>query len=367
MQKKTIVVSAVNLVSGGTLTILRQCLEELSKRSEYRVVAIVHDKKLCEYENIEYIELPEIKKSWLRRVSFEYFELKKLSKQLNAYLWLSLHDMTPNVVAEHRVVYCHNSTLFFRLKFQDLKFDYKVVLFALFYKYLYRINIKKNDYVIVQQNWLRDEFSRIYKIDKSKIIVAYANSEQVSISEVVEKQKPVHKFFYPSFSRQFKNFEIVCQAVELLIRRDVFDFKVILTIDGTENSYARWVVDKYKYLENIDFVGLIPSNKMAECYENIDCLIFPSRLESWGLPISEFGIYGKPMLLADLPYAHETANGLSNICYFDPYNAFVLSEIMGQLINGDFSLCRKSSYSYLIESPFTKSWKELFSQILKHV
>lgn len=366
MQKKTIVVSAVNLVSGGALTILRQCLEELSKRNEYRIVAIVHDKKLCEYEKIEYIELPEVKKSWLRRVNFEYFGLKKLSKQLNAYLWLSLHDMTPNVVAKHRAVYCHNSTPFFRLKFQDLKFDYKVVLFALFYKYLYRINIKKNDYVIVQQNWLRDEFSRIYQIDKSKIIVAYANSEQISVSEAIEEQKRVRKFFYPSLSRPFKNFEIVCQAVEWLVRRDVSDFEVILTIDGTENSYAKWVVNKYKYLKNINFIGLIPSDKIAEYYENVDCLIFSSRLESWGLPISEFGIYGKPMLLADLPYAHETANELSNIYYFDPHNAFVLSELMEQLINGDFSLLRKNSSNYFIELPFTKSWEELFSQILEH-
>ena len=42
---KTIVVSAVNIRKGGTLTILRNCLEYLSglaQSGNYRVVALVH-------------------------------------------------------------------------------------------------------------------------------------------------------------------------------------------------------------------------------------------------------------------------------------------------------------------------------------
>nr|WP_305049835.1 hypothetical protein [Elizabethkingia bruuniana] len=44
---KTIVVSAINLNVGGTLTILRDCLSFLSEFSiekNYRVIAIVHKK-----------------------------------------------------------------------------------------------------------------------------------------------------------------------------------------------------------------------------------------------------------------------------------------------------------------------------------
>lgn len=46
---KTIVVSAVNIRKGGTLTILRNCLEYLSglaQSGNYRVVALVHKKNL---------------------------------------------------------------------------------------------------------------------------------------------------------------------------------------------------------------------------------------------------------------------------------------------------------------------------------
>ena len=47
--KKTIVVSAVSLRKGGTLTILRNCLEYLStlaQTGECRIVALVHKKEL---------------------------------------------------------------------------------------------------------------------------------------------------------------------------------------------------------------------------------------------------------------------------------------------------------------------------------
>ena len=55
---KTIVISAVNLRKGGTLTILRNCLEYLStlaQTGEYRIVALVHRKELALYPVIVYI------------------------------------------------------------------------------------------------------------------------------------------------------------------------------------------------------------------------------------------------------------------------------------------------------------------------
>ena len=71
-EKKTIVISAVNLRKGGTLTILRDCLQYLSQlvqESDYRVVALVHKRELCDYDGIEYIEMPDIIKGWGKSLS----------------------------------------------------------------------------------------------------------------------------------------------------------------------------------------------------------------------------------------------------------------------------------------------------------
>ena len=45
--------------------------------------------------------------------------------------------------------------------FISLFFDKNFVLQNLFYKFIYKINIKRNNFVIVQQNWLKREFKKI--------------------------------------------------------------------------------------------------------------------------------------------------------------------------------------------------------------
>ena len=173
-------------------------------------------------------------------------------------------------------------------------------------------------------------------------------------------------FFFNSFPREFKNFEVICQAADLLNGYKDFDddWNVYLTIDGTENVYSRSVVDKYRNNPHIHFIGLISREKCEEYYKTTEVLIFPSRLETWGLPISEYKMYGKKMILADLPYAHETANGAKEVSFYDPTNAEQLAGIMKNVI-------LESNYGFLslpksdIEAPYCSSWGELFQIILK--
>ncbi len=131
---RTIVVSAVNLVEAGTLAILRDCLSYLStlaEQGEYRVVAVVYKKELADFPHIEYIETQWPKKRWLNRLWYEYVSMRKISKELApVYLWLSLHDTSPSVIAERQAVYCHNSFSFYRWKMHDWIFAPKIAMFG---------------------------------------------------------------------------------------------------------------------------------------------------------------------------------------------------------------------------------------------
>lgn len=340
--KPTIVVSAVNLVEGGTLTILQQCLSCLDTyyTDKYNVVALVHRKELFNYEHVKYIEFPWVKKRWVRRIYFEYIYCWRLSKRLKPYLWFALHDITPNVSADLRVVYCHNPSPFLKTSLKLLKYNYKEFLFSLFYRWIYRINIKQNDIVIVQQEWLKRAFAEMFDIPLERIIISrpisIASSQLYSNGSKRNKNKEV-LFFYPSFPRSFKNFEVVCEACRLLEIADIKGFKIVITIKGDENAYAKDIYKKYGNLKNLVFTGVLHKDEVKEIYAKTDCLVFPSKLETWGLPISEFAIYGKPMIIADLPYAHETAAGADKVCFFNPNSASSLQEAMLQILNKDLS------------------------------
>ena len=171
---KTIVVSAVNIRKGGTLTILRDCLSYLSTlpKDGFRVVALVHRKELVLYPGIEYQEFPDTIKSWGRRLWCEYVTMHSVSKRLAPVdLWLSLHDTTPRVKAERQAVYCQTSFPFLKWKWKDLKYDFKIVLFSLLTKYAYKVNIARNRYLVVQAQWLREGFSDMFNLSEDHFIV----------------------------------------------------------------------------------------------------------------------------------------------------------------------------------------------------
>ena len=50
--QKHLVISAVNIRKGGTLTVLRDCLGYLSSCREYKVTALVHSRGLCDFPGI---------------------------------------------------------------------------------------------------------------------------------------------------------------------------------------------------------------------------------------------------------------------------------------------------------------------------
>jgi len=370
---KTIVVSAVNLKVGGTLTILRGCLQYLSSLAEtgkFRIVALVYQKELALFPNIEYIEMQWPKKNWLYRLWCEYVTMKKISKQLSpVYLWLSLHDATPNVVAERRVVYCHNSFPYYKWKLREWWFAPKIVLFALFTKYIYRQNMDKNMYVIVQQEWMKKDFVHSFGLKAASIIVApppvLPAQKIIASTETNTSGMGSYSFLFAAAPDSHKNFECICQATKLLIEQsEVRDFKVYITVKGNENKYAKWLYRKWgKGISQLVFSGYLDKKTLYDYYGQCNCLIFPSKVETWGLPVTEFAAYDKPMLLADLPYAHETASGCHQLAFFNPDDPQELAGQMKRLIQGedDFLI---TAATITIPDPVARSWHELFDILL---
>ena len=366
--KPTIVISAINIFEGGALVVLTECLAALEAHfsDDYRIVALVHRSSLFDLKYIELLEFPKSRSSYVLRCYYEYVIFKKLSKQLKANLWFSLHDMTPRVTARIRAVYCHNPSPFYQSRLKDWRLSPTVALFSVFYKYLYRINIQQNNYVVVQQNWLAKAFAHNYNLEDSKLLVAKPLYDmKVSAIEYKTKEENAsYSFFYPAYPRVFKNHELICEAVKKLNEAGVNDFEVYLTIDGSEDAYAHMIVKKYDYLSQLKFIGRIDRNEVQRYYEKTDALLFPSKLETWGLPISEFSAYDKPILAADLPYAYETGDKATKIAFFNSEDPFCLVGQMQRLIKGDEAFLSAGQEQ---KSPYQQSdsWLKLFNILLK--
>lgn len=355
--KKKLVVSAVNLIEGGTLTVLRECLRVAVSDlgNEWDIVALVHDKNLIgDLPTVQCIEFPKAKRSWLWRLYYELHMFKSLSKRLDADIWLSLHDITPNVCARRQVVYCHNPSPFYRLTLRESLLDPTFFVFNKLYSFIYKLNIQRNYHVVVQQKWLREEFMQRYGVDS--VVVAHPVA---SISSVARERRcsDVTVFLFPALSRFFKNFEVICEAVALLVGKGVKQFEVRLTIDGKENRYSVGLFKRFSDLDAIRFIGRQNQMQMAAQYKAADCLLFPSRLETWGLPITEAKGLQMPMLVADVPYAHETVGTYDKVRFFPATDATTLATLMEEFIVG------RLRFDHVVgadpAAPFAKDWRDL--------
>lgn len=363
MKKKTIVISGINMVEGGIFTILDNCLQKISdysQKKELKIIALVHDKSKFNYPNIEYIGFPKSKKYWLYRLYYEYFYFKKLSKKIKPDVWLSLHDVSPNVMAKKRFVYCHHPTIFYKPSFKDWKFDYKIGVFSLLYKYLYQINIKKNQAVLVQQHWIKKEFEKLFSIQNVVVckpeIVPFSQEKEVDLED-----SKIH-FFYPLIGRSFKNLECIGEAIKLLPENIKSKITIHISIAKGDSKYANYILSKYTST-SINYIGKKSREEVFGYYKKMDCLLFPSKLETWGLPISEAKTFGKPIFAANLPYAKETVGDYEKVSFFDVENPKELTQLITDFVNNTIPFQgNKNSFSKDLQF---NDWNSTFDFILK--
>jgi glycosyltransferase involved in cell wall biosynthesis len=363
--KPRIVLSGVNFIDMGPMAVFKEAIASLAEEysDTHEIIALVHRSSLFDIPRVTFMEYPEVKSSWFRRLRFEYFECRRISEELKPCLWFAMHDITPNVRAAIRAVYCHNPSAFYPFHIQEMLLDWKFGLFTLLYRFLYGINIRSNDFVVVQQDWMRTQFRSRYGV--RKVVVAHPSVDSLEIPRGEQAEACSHaryRFFYPAYPRTFKNIEQILKAARKLEHDGFEQFEVWLTMQGSETRYAARIRQEFSDLTTVKWLGVLPRAEVMRLYGEADCLIFPSKLETWGMPITEFKATGKPLIAADLPYAHETVDEYGKVVFLGIGDDAGLARIMQQAASGGdvFGPAKKMTP----DLPFSRNWSELWSILL---
>jgi len=356
-----VVVSAVNFTEGGPLTVLRDCLASAAATlpAEWELVALVHRADLVQEPRVRLISIPNSKKSWFHRLYWEWFGFGRVSRELKPALWLSLHDVTPRVSATRQAVYCHNASPFYSIGLREAVLEPKFLMFNQLYALLYRIFIRRNYCVIVQQDWLRTEFIR--RMGKLPVVVAHPSFRTAERPFTTALQSPL-VFIYPAFPRVFKNIETLCRAAQILVVRGVTGFEVRLTLDGYENRYARWLLRRFGATTQVRFIGRQTKSEMDKQYRDASVVVFPSKLETWGLPITEGKAQRLPLLVADLPYARETVGIYDLVSFFPAESSEVLADLMQSMIEQTWR--PTGNHHPDPAAPFAPDWASLWGILI---
>lgn len=364
---KLVVVSAINVYNAGPLAIVRDFLAAVRRSQafasgELRVTAFVHDARLyadLASDRLSFVAKPWSRTNWLIRLFYEHVYFARWSAGRDVDAWLSLHDVTPNVRARRQIVYCHNTAIFYDgpSTWWTWRTDPKFELFRRFYGWVFGTNLLRNERVIVQQQWIRDEFARRFRYPAERIIVARPSAaphEQPAAAASPREPGGPRRLIYPAYPRFFKNHETLLRAMRLLTDAPA---RLTLTLAGDENGYARRLRDEFGDLPNVEFAGFLPREALFERYAACDALVFPSKLESWGLPLSEFRAFDKPVFAADLPYARETLSGYPRAVFFPPDDAPGLARLLRDFCaDGAF---RPNPAHVELAPPVASDWDDL--------
>lgn len=316
-----IVVNDIAASKGGALSVLKDFynfIKENDRENEW--IFLLGDKYLEDTDNIRIITLPEVKKSKLKKLRFDFLGGKKFINNLKPDRVISLQNIITFGVKAPQTVYIHQSIPFQSVKNFSFfkKAERKLAVYQHIIGKIIMSSAKKADHIIVQTEWIKAAIAEKTRVCPQKIsVVSPAVVVDTTVIDVTPKQ---NLFFYPTSSAIYKNNACIEKACEILENRGINDYSVRMTLNQSRHT-------------NIKAIGYISRDSVLREYAQAT-LVFPSYIESFGYPLAEAEMLDSVILAADCPYAREVLQDYENAYFFDPFAPNKLADLMQQVICG---------------------------------
>lgn len=363
MTARLLVINAASVSSLGGRLVLSQLLRAIAARPDrgWRAEVVVRSPAdLPTASHITYHSPPTRLRGWAGRALLELAGLRRMWRGRRVDAFLSMQGANATIRATHKFVYCHNALGLDRPRFGDLLRYPKSAAFSLVYGLAYRFGIGRRATVIVQQEWQRRRFRERFGLDRCIVAHPLEASATGSSSRPIRTPGRI-EMIYPTSAEPHKNVGLLCEAVEILSSEQPGAFELLLTLSGQENDYSRELRKRFSHRPEISFAGQLTPAALAAAYARADLLVYPSKVESWGLPLTEAKQHGLGILAADLPYARETVGDYEAADFFDPQDAHALAARLRDIGSGNRPLSQ-ASWPKPAE-PFAPDWEALVDRI----
>jgi glycosyltransferase involved in cell wall biosynthesis len=331
MNKKMVLINATAAKTSGALTILKDCVMYIENNTlsnyEYHLFTVIDEFDTS--KNLQIHKLPI--QNWLSRVQWDNGGLQK---------WCRKHNLEPDMIISFQntstkyrnnnglmivqMVYYHQPIPLY--KRDRLNYDLKIMLYYYFYPLFVNRNNTLTHYV-VQLPYIKELFCKKYRnITPDRVTVIRPNKPSINVTSIVGKtfpeEKNVFRFLYPATPLKYKNHKVLISALVKINKRNPDLIKKVVIYFTMDKLPERQMnVIKFNNLEFcIEFMGQVSYTELISYYKSVDALLFPSMIESFGLPLIEAECFGLPIIVSDLPYAKEVLENYGNKYFIDPDN-----------------------------------------------
>lgn len=314
-----IIVSAAAGRESGALMIYQQFLSHLREHvGKNRYYLFVDpDMPAPEIPGVTYFKVDL--RSMRSRILFDNFRCRK---------YLERYGVKPDKVISlqntgvkslsylPQLIYYHQPAPFYPIRWNPLKpEERKMFLYKHIYPFFVQSSINRWTHVVVQIPFIRDGFLSRFRIDRSHVHtlfpdVKYIDREQ--IDPYVFSGEAESHFVYPATGWVYKNHRLLLDALGILRQRNPKLFasiRVHFTVTAQTAPALAEIVKEQGMEEVVLLEGSVSHEMFLRKFAACKALLFPSRMETLGLPLLEAAALGLPVLAGDLEYAHNVLDG----------------------------------------------------------
>ncbi|WP_427113986.1 glycosyltransferase [Megasphaera sueciensis] len=328
-----ILVYDVAASEGGALSILQEYYSKCSKDQSNHYYFVISTPMLENTNNITVLRFPDIKKSWLHRIFFDIFKIRKIIKSYNIEQIISLQNIIVWHMTVPQILYLHQPLPF--VQYQFSLFENRTFwIYQHIIGKLIKHSVCHATKVIVQTQWMKQVCIEQCHVVSKQIDVIAPSIDSSKLKYFVEFNLKRKTFFYPAGVQSYKNHMIILEACKMLQMKGVDNsfYEVLFTIEGNENSYTKKI---YQYAVRnklpIRFLGPIKREKVFDLYSK-SILLFPSYIETFGLPLLEAKLSRCLIVASDTVFSKEILSNYGNVFFCDPFDKISWFQRIYQLI-----------------------------------
>lgn len=304
--------------ASGALSVLEEFYSEALGDNKNEYLFLISTPELEAVNGISVSRFPWVKKSWLHRLWFDCVVGPREVRRWRPDKILSLQNTIMPRVQEPQIVYEHNCL---PKAFCDYRFSLvespEMWIRQNLLGFLIENSLKKADGIVVQSAWMKRRCVERLRINEDKIAV-----QDHSKGELPEERwSPCEeiRFFYPATCMPYKRHDLILLASHVLEREGgIANYMIALTVDESMGRRARKLraeIDRERL--PVSFVGWLDEEDALREYRR-SILLFPSELESLGLPLLEAKRVHAPIVAPDLEYAREVLGSYDRVFFFFP-------------------------------------------------
>ena len=319
---------------GGGLLILKEFHEAAKTAPDHiKWVFLTSLPELEAGSNIEVRRNPEVKQSWWKRLRFEHKIMPRIVEEIAPDLMISLQNMPVKRCKVRQFVYLHQSLQYCPKKFSFFKKEERpLAIRQRLIGAIIKNAMPKAEHIFVQTRWIKDATCAWLKRPGGEVtVVPVKLREDVPVIPFAGEHSK--EFFYPARAEVYKNHQVIIEACKILQGRGITNYRVILPLQP--GGSAEEIRRQAKNLP-IEILGALSYEEVWKYY-NKTTLLFPSYLETCGLPMLEAKMAGSRILASDMPFSHEALDGYPNARFFPYDDSEKLADCMQEVILGQMA------------------------------